>query len=70
MELDCTSNTFPMLFLLTQGNDGMCSNHGRHDTASDWGEWLKDWGFTATLRRCCYKEGKEVLFVSQRLTVP
>lgn len=66
MELDGISKTFPRLFLLTQGNDGVCSNHRRYDTASDLGERLKGWGITATLWWCCYKEGKDGLFtVSQ-----
>lgn len=47
------------LFLLTQGYDGVRSNHRRHDRASNLGDWLRGWSFIATLRRCYYRERKK-----------
>lgn len=37
----------PQVSLLTQGNDGMCSDHGGHDGAVDPWEGLGGCGLTA-----------------------
>lgn len=48
--------------LLTKGNDGVCSDHRRHDWgASDWGRRLGGRGVAATLRGCYCKGRKREL---------
>lgn len=54
----CSAHTLP---LLTKGNDGVCSNHRRHDRAFESGERLRGRGFAAALRGGYYRERKKGL---------